>query len=87
MLKTKPQSRPLEWKKTVFEAMVADFSSQYGKPAILADQGTSSEAAWFIPDRRVLWVFADAGLDNTCSLQISYVDRRIQAGHLITILK
>ena len=87
MLKTKPQPRPLEWKKTAFEAMVADFSSQYGKPAILADQGTSSEAAWFIPDRRVLWVFADAGLDNTCSIQISYVDRRIQAGHLITILK
>ncbi|NCC60653.1 MAG: hypothetical protein EOM12_06870 [Verrucomicrobiae bacterium] len=87
MLKTKPQSRPLEWTKTVFEAMVADFSSEYGKPAIHTDQGASSEAAWFIPDRRVLWIFADAGLDNTCSLQISYVDRRIQAGHLITILK
>jgi tetratricopeptide (TPR) repeat protein len=87
MLKTKPMARPLEWKKNVFESMVTEFSAQYGKPTILTDQGTSSEAAWLIPDKRVLWIFADAGLDNKCSIQMSYVDRRIQAGYLINILK
>ena len=87
MIKTKPLPKPLEWKKATFDAVVGEYSKEHGKPAILTDQGTSSEAAWLLPERRVLWVFIDAGLDNTCQVQMSYVDRRIQAGHLIGILK
>ena len=87
MVKTKPLPKPLEWKKATFEAFVEAFSKEHGKPTILTDQGTSSEVAWLLPERRVLWVFVDAGLDNTCQVQLSYVDRRIQAGHLIGILK
>lgn len=87
MVKTKLLPKPLEWKKATFDAVVDEYSKEHGKPAILTDQGTSSEAAWLLPERRVLWVFIDAGLDNTCQVQISYVDRRIQAGHLIGILK
>ena len=87
MVKTKPLPKPLEWKKATFDSLVEEFSKKHGKPAILTDQGTSSEAAWLLPERRVLWVFIDAGLDNTCQVQLSYVDRRIQAGHLIGILR
>ena len=86
-VKTKTLPNTLEWRKNTFDAMVAEFSGVYGKPAILTDQGIFFEAAWLLPERRVLWVFVDAGLDGACQVQLSYVDRRIQAGHLIGILK
>lgn len=86
-VKTKTLPNTLEWRKNTFDAMVAEFSGMYGKPAILTDQGIFFEAAWLLPERRVLWVFVDAGLDGACQVQLSYVDRRIQAGHLIGILK
>ncbi len=86
-VKTRTLPNTLEWRKNTFDAMVSEFSGMYGKPAILTDQGIFFEAAWLLPERRVLWVFVDAGLDGACQVQLSYVDRRIQAGHLIGILK
>ena len=86
-VKTRTLPNTLEWRKNTFDEMVAEFSGMYGKPAILTDQGIFFEAAWLLPERRVLWVFVDAGLDGACQVQLSYVDRRIQAGHLIGILK
>ncbi|MDI9370366.1 MAG: hypothetical protein GX181_06030 [Synergistaceae bacterium] len=86
-VKTRVLPNTLDWRKKTFDAMVDDISQEHGKPTIFTDQGIFFEAAWLLPETRVLWLFVDAGLDGACQVQLSYVDRRIQAGHLIGILK
>ena len=86
-IKTRALTNTLEWRNRTFDSMVEEFSREHGKPTILTDRGIFFEAAWLLPETRVLWLFVDAGLDGACQVQMSYVDRRIQAGHLIGILK
>ncbi len=69
---------PLTWIRNQFGAMLDTLSGKYGNPDMIRMQGISFEAAWVV-DSYSIWLFASVGLDGSSKVQISYIDREVEA--------
>ena len=69
---------PLTWVNNQFGGMLDAISGKYGNPDMVRRQGISFEAAWVV-DSYTIWLFAGVGLDGSSKVQLSYIDRDVEA--------
>lgn len=69
---------PLTWIHNQFVGMLDALSGRYGNPDTVRRHGISFEAAWVV-DSYTIWLFASVGLDGSSKVQISYIDRDVEA--------